>query len=733
MSFFVIQVALPVPLASLFDYLPNNQTMPEDYPKGVRVKVTFAGRTLIGIVISIQHTSEVPKAKLKPIIQCLDAKPILGSTQFTLGAWISRYYHAPIGEVLSLMLPTALRKGELLNAAHSRIWQRQCERFNGKLGSKQALLWQCFTRQPSWTHKSLTEQGFSLQQLRGLQSKQLICEQFTLPAPDNPYAKQAQISNTPNEAQQQIIQQINQHTGFCVNLLEGITGSGKTEVYLHCIAHCLAQGKKALILVPEIGLTPQTIRRFQQRFKVGIALIHSGLNERQRLVAWQQIQGEQAQILIGTRSAVFTPIAKLGLIILDEEHDASFKQQEGIRYHARNVALVLAQQLRIPVILGSATPALETLHNALTGKYRHFKLLKRAGNARLPNMNVQPLFNVVSHCGLADTLLSRIEAHLKARQQVLVFINRRGFAPILHCQNCNWQANCPDCDARLSLHQNPALLLCHHCEHRSGIPKRCPHCHSYDIQALGQGTERLEDYLQDQFKHTQVKRIDSDNMGSKEAFGNLLDELNQGEPCILIGTQMLAKGHHFPYVTLVIMLETDAGLFSSDFRGMEISAQLITQVSGRAGRGTQAGEVWLQTYYPEHPHLLTLLQQGYHSLAHHLLAQRQRLNLPPYAHLACVRLLANEPESAKQLGEQLRAYAQSLQQNTPLEQQVQLLGPFPALMNKRAGRYRFNVLLNAKKRTQLHPLLHALVQFLQQRNKQHQVQWHLDVDPIETQ
>lgn len=734
MSFFVIHIALPVPLPRLFDYLPINNESKEHYPTGSCVRVKFANRMLTGVVMGSDNKTDVAHNKLKSIDRRLDDEVILDDKQRELASWIANYYHAPLGEVLALMLPVSLRKGEHLNSTCERVWHKKASSFNGRLGTKQAQLWQLFTNQAHYLHSELTAQGFSLKQLNSLKEKALIEERFELPTP-SPFKKEnTQPSFSTNSEQQQIIDAINKQQYFQVNLLEGITGSGKTEVYLHCIQHCLNEHKKALVLVPEIGLTPQTVRRFEQRFDTGIVLIHSGLNDKQRLKAWRQMRENKASILIGTRSAIFTPISNLGLIILDEEHDNSFKQQEGIRYHARNIALIVAKQNDIPVILGSATPSLESLHNAQQGKYQHFKLLKRAGNARLPSLNIQPMFNALSHNGLADSLLDRIEEHLKAQQQVLIFINRRGFAPILQCEKCGWQADCPQCDARLSLHQAPPMLMCHHCEYRTPIPTTCPSCGNKELQAQGQGTERLESYLQAQFSDTKVSRIDSDNMSNKEAFANLLDELNQGEPCILIGTQMLAKGHHFPHVTLVIILESDAGLFSSDFRGMELSAQLITQVSGRAGRAQYPGEVWIQSHYPEHPQLLTLLHQGYHELACELLEQRQTQHLPPYTHMAMVRFLSNHAERAKQLGEQVREHIQLIQQQHFNEnEQVQILGPFPAIMAKRAGRYRFNLQLTAHNRVALHKLIEGATQFLEQRANSHQVQWHLDIEPLETQ
>lgn len=734
MSFFVIHIALPVPLSQLFDYLPINNEGIEHYTTGSCVRVKFANRMLTGVIMGVDSETDIALNKLKPIDYHLDGGVILNKKQLELGEWMTRYYHAPIGEILSLMLPVSLRKGEHLDTACEKIWHKIAPSFDGRLGKKQTQLWQLFTKHAHYLHSDLTAQGFSLKQLNSLKEKELIEERFELPTP-NPFKKEnTHPSFSTNNEQQQIIDAINKQQHFQVNLLEGITGSGKTEVYLHCIQHCLNQHKKALVLVPEIGLTPQTVRRFEQRFETGIVLIHSGLNDKQRLRAWRQMRENKASILIGTRSAIFTPIPDLGLIILDEEHDSSFKQQEGIRYHARNIAIMTAKQNDIPIILGSATPCLESLHNAQHGKYQHFKLLKRAGNARLPSLNIQPMFNTPSHNGLADPLLNRIEEHLKAQQQVLIFINRRGFAPILQCEQCGWQADCPQCDARLSLHQNPPMLMCHHCEYHAPIPTTCPSCGNTDLQAQGQGTERLESYLQAQFSDIKVSRIDSDNMSSKEAFTNLLDELSQGEPCILIGTQMLAKGHHFPHVTLVIILESDAGLFSSDFRGMELSAQLITQVSGRAGRAQYPGEVWIQSYYPEHPQLLTLLHQGYHELACELLKQRQTQHLPPYTHMAMVRFLSTHAELAKQLAEQVREHIQLIQQQHFKEnEQVQILGPFPAIMAKRAGRYRFNLQLTADNRIALHKLIEGAAQFLEQRPNSHQVQWHLDIEPLETQ
>jgi len=741
MSFFVIEVAVPVPLRRSFDYLPVAGTTQAQYLPGMRVRLQFGSRLLTGIVLGTSDSTDVPQGKLKPLESVLDTEPLMNADSLALGRWLATYYHHSIGDVMELMLPAMLRQGCALSDADERVWCR-AESLPSELpvlrGKRQQALWELFQQQPLWPHAQLTCQGFSLKQLQQLQQRQLIEDDWQLPGP--PLESETAESHCLNDQQQTALDGMVDSLGrFQAHLLEGITGSGKTEVYLQLIEHTLTQfpNGQVLVLVPEIGLTPQTVQRFRCRFQVPVVLVHSGLNDRERLQAWRQCREQRAQILIGTRSAVFTPLPELRLIILDEEHDASFKQQDGLRYSARDFALVRASKAAAPVVLGSATPALESLHNALTGRYQHWRLTQRAGAASLPRMTLHNILHRPLTHGLAQPVLAAMKQHLEQQQQVLVFINRRGYAPLMACQDCGWMAECRRCDARLTLHQSPPHLHCHHCDFQQGIPTSCPECHSSRIQAVGQGTERLQQSLMSLFPDMPVTRVDRDTVRTKQAFDHLLDEIHQPGARILIGTQMLAKGHHFPQVTLVVVLDADAGLFSADFRGMEHTAQLMLQVAGRAGREQKPGDVWIQTLYADHPQLNLLVDQGYHALALNQLEQRQQQQLPPFSHMVLVRAEARERHLAEQCLQQARQFLQRLQEHWRQKghsgmEPVTLLGPFPAIMERRAGRYRHQLQLYCQDRRSLHAVLDPLVDFLQQRPDSRKVRWHLDVDPIDT-
>ena len=735
MPFFVVDVALPVPLLRTFDYLPVEGEHRENYQAGQRVRADFGRQLLTGIVLGTRETSEVPTSKLKPLLARLDDAPLLSSSDLSLARWMSDYYHHSLGDVLEHWIPAMLRRGAALTEANESGWIRLTAPDHQSVplkGARQIALWEQFSRQEYIAHRVLTAQGYSLAQCRRLAELGLIKEETRLPLP--PLPDEAKPALALNDEQRSAVDKIESTLGrFKACLLEGVTGSGKTEVYLQLIDKVIQQGKQALVLVPEIGLTPQTVRRFQERFDVPVALLHSGLNDRERLQGWRQAREGHARILIGTRSAVFTPLPDLGLIILDEEHDGSFKQQDGLRYSARDFALVRAHQAQVPVLLGSATPSLETLHNALTGKYLHLKLTRRAGNARPPGMKLHSILHQPLVHGFAEPVLSAMQKHINQGKQVLVFLNRRGFAPLLACKQCGWNAECQHCDARMTLHQYPPHLHCHHCDYQQPVPRVCPNCHSPDVEAIGQGTERIEEHLSGLFPQTPVKRVDRDTVRTKQAFDDLFNDIHTGDPCILVGTQMLAKGHHFPDVTLVVILDSDAGLFSADFRGMEHSAQLIKQVAGRAGRAESPGDVWIQTLYSDHPQLNLLIDDGYHALALSILRERLDQQLPPYSHMALLRSECEDRASAQRFLEQARQLLQHwLKQYGQKEAPVTLLGPFPAIMERRNGRFRFQLQVFCTERKALHQTLDAAVKQLQTLKGFSKVRWHLDVDPLDT-
>lgn len=503
-----------------------------------------------------------------------------------------------------------------------------------------------------------------------------------------------------------------------------MTGSGKTEVYLRLIAEVVARHGQVLVLVPEIGLTPQLVERFRRRLPGRLAVLHSGLGEGERQAAWLAARDGEIDVVVGTRLAVFTPLARPGLIVVDEEHDPSLKQQDGLRYSARDLAVRRARDWQVPIVLGSATPSLETLHNARRGRYEHLRLTHRAGGARPPRLNVLDVRGRPMHEGVSDALLARIGDHLGAAGQVLLFLNRRGYAPTLICHDCGWVAECRRCDAHMTFHRRRGRLRCHHCGAERAVDRVCPQCQSQSLMAMGQGTERIEGLMREHFPGIGVARIDRDTTARKGAFEALTAAVSSGEARILVGTQMLAKGHHFPQITLVGIVNADQGLFGADFRAAERMAQLVTQVAGRAGRAERPGEVYIQTHHPEHPLLLRLIRDGYASFAEAALAEREQAGLPPFAHLALLRAESTQPQAPHDFLAQAAAAAQGLACDG-----VELLGPVAAPMERRAGRVRAQLLLQAPRRVDLHRLLGPWARQLGTLPEARRVRWSLDVDP----
>jgi len=568
---------------------------------------------------------------------------------------------------------------------------------------------------------------YSAALLKQLQAKGLIEAVSLQPQP----AEEAQLLKEPalnlHASQQIAMDQIECH-GFNTWLLDGVTGSGKTEIYLQCIEQILRYGRQALVLIPEISLTPQTEKRFRDRFNVPLVTLHSAMTDKARLDAWAAAQSGAAKIVLGTRSAVFTPLQTPGLIIVDEEHDPSYKQQEGFRYSARDLAVIRAKQENIPVILGSATPSLESLNNCHSGRYQHLRLTTRAGNASQPNWRIVDLKTDVAECGVAQSTLKAIRETLANKQQVLVFLNRRGFAPTMLCHQCGWVAECKSCDARLTVHRSRGLLMCHHCQYQQRIVPACPNCQSHHLVAAGEGTERSEAFLQGLFPEIPVLRVDRDSTRNKGAMQAIIDTVDSGQPCILIGTQMLAKGHHFANITLVAILDADSGLFSADFRSHERLGQLLIQVAGRSGRGKIAGKVIVQTHQPQHPLLELLITEGYSSYANLLLSQRGLAQLPPFSQLAVIRAESPQARDAEAFLQDARRAAEAIACPSP---QLSYLGPLPALMEKRAGRYRYLLQISAGQRGELQQLLATLCAQLEKLKKANSVRWSIDVDPQE--
>jgi primosomal protein N' (replication factor Y) len=731
----ILQVAVPSPLHGSLDYLPPPHCAHQILRPGMRVQVPFGKRKAVGVLVQIAAQSRIAAQRLRPALSLLDQEPLLDKGLLELSAWASRYYHHPLGEVMSALMPMALRNGHAAQFPTAQRW-RLTEAGTAvlpadlKRAPRQAALLNRL-RQASddgLTDDELHERATPWRAaMRALLDKGWVecLAQAVSPAAHAPFCPPRDI--TLNAAQRRAVDAVCASLDrFATFALDGVTGSGKTEVYLEVIQRTIAADRQALVLVPEIGLTPQLIDRFQTRLGQTSAVLHSGLNAGERLQAWLQARNGQAAVIIGTRSAVFTPLQRPGVIIIDEEHDLSFKQQDGFRYHARDVAVWRARQLGIPIVLGSATPAFETLYNIERGRYQCLALPARVGDAKPPRLRTVDMRGRKLEGNLSPSLLQAIDRHLTQGNQVLLFLNRRGFAPTMLCHDCGWVAQCRRCDAHLTYHHGQRRLRCHHCGAEQPMFDHCPECGGGELHPLGHGTERIEQVLRDRFPQFGCARIDRDSTRRKGSLEKLLDDARSGRHRILLGTQMLAKGHHLPKVTLAAVLDGDQGLFGVDFRAGERMAQLITQVAGRAGRATLPGEVLIQTHHPDHPLLRTLLTEGYHRYAAAAMAERREAELPPYVNLA---LLRAEATAAAAPGRFLDAALNLAGQLGT--KGVSLLGPIPAPMERRAGRYRAQLLLQAEQRGDLHRLLDTWLPQLDGLPGARKVRWSIDVDPME--
>lgn len=775
----LIRVALPVPLYREFDYLPNSNNtnsantltdsasnMAALPPIGGRVQVSFGRQTLIGIVVDHidSNQSDVPLNKLKAIKRVIDTAPILDLQMLSLARWLASYYHYPLGDVLSVMLPTLIRQGKPLDmlVTHWRILPNVSEDdfHSNAHKQKQQFAMLKLHGEHGASEDTLLLEGMERPFLKRLEENGLIerfLEEQAAPRP----VTLAKMPLTLNEQQQQAVDKIvatakqAKYGGF---LLNGVTGSGKTEVYLQAMQAILEAGKQVLVLVPEIGLTPQTRARFAARFAANILLLHSGLNVTQRLHGWEDCRQGRAQIIIGTRSSILHPFADLGLIVVDESHDQSYKQQDTLRYHAADVALYRGYQMGIPVVLGTATPSLEHLKLVQDSKLTELLLTQRAGNAKEATMqlvdardtptkysdspaaptqqaSLLPNLKGSQNTGLTDDTIVAIRETLEAGEQVLVFLNRRGYAPILLCEACGWLADCVRCEAHMTVHhsqlniQQPSYLKCHHCDWQASIPLACPDCASVNLNAVGMGTTRLTESLHALFSNPQTSKktypiiqIDRDTTRKKDSWEDIYRRINSGNPAILVGTQMVAKGHHFPNVTLVCLPNADRGFLSPDFRSPEHTAQLIVQVAGRSGRGSKPGKVLIQTVQPENPLLRKLVRDGYQPFALELLKERKMLGLPPYTYGALIRCEAKTLQQATQVLKDAIAIM------PPHE--LAILGPIDAPMKMKNSRYHSQLLLLSKQRPQLHQLLNFWWPQVLQLPSAKYLKLTLDVDPI---
>jgi len=723
----LVSVAIPAPLRRRFDYAAGDID-PALLLPGVRVRVPFGRREQIGVVLEAPREVAAPEFECRPVTAVLDPAPLLDAELLALCQWAADYYHYPLGEVLAAALPGPLRHGKpapstaaptLLSLtaagsaalaalpARSAALKALLEKLGGGALSRATLL-EAQPKAAPALRRALA-QGW-VEHVAAAGGGEVRMLETPPPLTAEQSVALASLRAAP--------------PGYAATLLEGVTGSGKTEIYLQLTADALARGQQVLVLAPEIGLTPQLAERFERRFGARVASYHSGLSDNERARSWMRARRGEVDVIVGTRSAVFVPLAKAGLILIDEEHDVSYKQQEGLRYSARDLALIRARRLRIPAVLGSATPALESRHNAAAGRYRHLRLQQRVFSAAGPRIGVVDMRAQPLKHGLSAPLLDGVERHLAAGGQALLFLNRRGYAPALLCHDCGWVAPCPNCDARMTLHRARKRLICHHCGHAVTMPLACPDCGGTTLVPVGQGTERVEDTLRMRFPERRIERFDSDRLGRAGELERLLADVRSGAIDILVGTQVLAKGHDFAGLSFAGVLDVDQALYGSDFRALERMGQLVTQVAGRVGRTGQPGEVLLQTHQPEHPLLRVLIDRGYPAFCEALLQERRDFGLPPFAHLALLRAEAREE------GEAL-AFLRQARDRMPQGSGIEALGPAPAGMARRAGYHRAQLLLRGTSRTALHRLLEQWIANIETLPAGRRLRWSVDVDPAD--
>jgi primosomal protein N' (replication factor Y) (superfamily II helicase) len=736
------QIAIDTPLRRVFDYLPPIQPNGEPAkapPLGVRVRVPFGRQRLIGILVGIVTHSAVASTKLRAVTEILDERPVYDAVTFDLLRWAAEYYHHPVGEVYAAALPINLRSGQAA-ADTTEVWavtplgRAELAHPSSRRAPRQRALLAWLAER---TSASATEAAalFDIQHLRALLERGWASREnvpSTIPVAEATGARAAhlrlQLTGAQHTAVNSILATLHK---FAAHLLYGVTGSGKTEVYLRIIEAAIAEGGQALVLVPEIALTPQLVKRFRDYFTAGVEVVHSALSDAERRDAWRAAHSGTAKIIIGTRSAIFTSLPRLALIVVDEEHDASYKQHEGFRYSARDLAVMRARGANVPIVLGSATPSLETLENAAGGRYSKHVLPQRPGAAQPPRMALVDLRKHAIEQGLSAPAIQGIGRHLQAGGQIIVFLNRRGYAPSLFCNACGWVAPCAHCDARMTLHRRAQQLRCHHCGAHAAIPATCGNCNQ-PLVAVGQGTERVEETLGRLFPDAPLARLDRDTASAKGSIEVVLDRVHSGEARILVGTQMLTKGHHFPDVSLVVILDADQGLFASDFRATERLAQTITQVAGRAGRGTRAGEVMIQTQFPEHTLLNLLIDQGYESFALSALQERRDAGWPPFSRLALLRAEAKDRDGLDAFLYAALESSRGLDESSDLAHPtVKVLGPATALIARRADHFRAHLLIEAAARASLQRFLMRWLPRVESLPGPTGLRWSIDVDPLE--
>ena len=718
-----------MPLRRHYDYVIGENFRQVEFLPGTRVSVPFGRRKdQVGMVLGVVDQSPLQPDQLKSVSKVIDYEPLFSPRHFELLCWATDYYHYPVGEVLFSTLPGLLRKGKSVERGYDEIFRVSAEGRKTDPGNNApaqiALLRILRTCPGGLTRQELrTKQTQYAKPLKALLEKGLVRRLMAGVA--GPVAAETEDRGFAlNQRQIQAINSITAKTdAHHTHVLQGITGSGKTEVYIEAVRRVVEQNRQALILVPEIGLTTQFIDRLKRRLPVDIRVQHSALNETERLRNWLAARNGEAAVIIGTRSAVWTPLKSPGIYVVDEEHDPSYKQESGFRYSARDIAIVRGKLDNVPVVLGSATPSLETLKNIRSRKYGEQHLPTRASGAKSPEIRFINLRNEPVSGAVSKTLLDEIAITLEKNNQVLLFLNRRGYAPVILCHSCGWYAECGHCSVKMTYHKDKNRLICHHCDARRVLPARCPNCDEAELIEVGHGTQRLDQTFTEHFPDARILRIDRDSTRRKGSMERMIKEITTGKADILIGTQMLAKGHHFPRLTLVGIIDADAGLLSTDFRASERLAQLIVQVSGRAGREDRPGVVFIQTHFPEHPLLQTLVAQGYDQFAGLLLAERKKAQLPPYSYLALLGAEAAGREAAEKFLHEARNRLKQYSAD------LRIFGPVNAPIEKRRGRYRNQLLIQSANRNALRKAMAQWCRLLESIPGANRTRWSLDIDP----
>ena len=722
--------AISLPLYRVFEYALEDG---DPSRPGTRYRLPFGNRRCTGLLLDSHSDSEFDPAKIRPVEQRLDDEAVLDAQMLELARWMSDYYLQPLGEVLFLCLPGYLRGSNLREPARLRRWKLVVDdsvdaaaRLRGGSHRQREILEALAARPAGLIAPVLKAVNPNWREpMARLEAKNLVAVEWVepaaapLPSPALPGL---------SDEQRRILAEIEPRLDtFGVHLLDGITGSGKTEIYLRLIRDRLDAGEQVIYLVPEIGLTNQLIERISERFGESYAISHSGLGDRERYRAWERFRRGEVGIMLGTRSSLFAQTPRLGLIVIDEEHDHSYRQEDGVRYHARDVAIKRAQMLDIPVLLGSATPSLESLNNLSRDHYHRYRLDQRPTAYAPPPLQLLDISQSRLEFGCATATLERIGQHLERGGQVLIYLNRRGYAPIVMCHECGWQALCPNCDARLTLHLSLSGLICHHCGASRALPEVCPDCGHAEIKHYGIGTEQLEQGLALRFPRLPVLRIDRDVIGSREALKKRLQTLASGEPCILVGTQMIAKGHDYPAISLAVVLDADQALFSASYRASEQLAQTLFQVAGRSGRGDREGEALVQTRFPRHPLMQALRQKSYRDIAAGLLQERQSYGFPPYSRVVMFRADAVELDAAMQLLEQIKKCLSAAARFGD----ISCIGPLPALMTRRIGRFRAQLCLLAGDFRLLRGVLREAMPAIEEIPGSGRASWTVDVDAFD--